>query len=221
MPKSRKILFQLLTAVLLFVLQGCNKKGLFISGERKTELRTFESFSEIELYDKISLVLIQDSIHGISVEAGANLIADVETKISNGRLEIRDNSKFKWTRDLDYSITVYVHTDLLKRITYHGAGNISSTNILLADKFTMDSFNGIGNIDLALECREAELIIRMANADFRLRGKSDYTVMYCADYGSMNLSAFESKDLHMDYRSIRDSKINVTGLLSGSIHYNG
>ncbi|MET0299224.1 MAG: DUF2807 domain-containing protein, partial [Flavitalea sp.] len=88
-------------------------------------------------------------------------------------------------------------------------------------KFSLDSFNGIGSADLSLECNYAELFIRMANADFTLRGKARYTLMYCADYGSMNLSGFQSQDLNVDYRSIRDSRINVTGSLSGKINYKG
>jgi putative autotransporter adhesin-like protein len=215
----------ILTAALLLLIilsPGCRKGGLFMKeGTVKRVGRSVDRFREIVLHDKVNLILTYDTVHEVSVEAGENLLAGIMLKVEDGKLTITDENKFKWSRDLDYVINVYVNRDDLQRITYYGAGNIRTTNTLKSEEFILDSWTGIGSINLQLESGYTELIIRMANADFTLLGNSRFTRIYCADHGSMNLGHFISEEIRMDYRSIRDSRIHVTNLINADILYKG
>lgn len=218
--RSLKLVLFIFCATILF--QGCKKDGLFFTaGETRLVTVKLTSFSEVQLYDKVNLVLTYDSIESVSVEAGENLLTGVSANVTDGKLVIHDNNKMKWARDLDYSITVYVHSRSLNRLTYFGAGDVRTTNTWKGDELYVDSWTGIGTIDLDIECGYAELFIRMANANFRIRGSSPRTRMYCADYGSMDLSGFATELMNLDYRSIRNSTINVTRLLSAKLLYKG
>jgi hypothetical protein len=208
--------------LLIIFLPGCKKSGFFIkAGDIKTVILQMEDFEEIILNDKINLVLTYDTINQISLKAGENLIHDIETSVADKKLTIRDNNKYKWTRDLDYNISVHVSSDHLRKISYHGAGNITTTNVLKANEFIVDSWTGIGSFNLQLESGYTELIIRMANADFTLKGTSRFTRVYCADHGSVNLRDFKSNEMLIDYRSIRNSSIYVTSFLTANILYKG
>ena len=179
-------------------------------------------FNEIELHDRVDLVLTYDTLEtAIRIEAGENLIPSIETSVTGNRLIIRDNSKFRWTRDLDYRVTIYINKSNIRKLEYHGAGNITSTNILKAREFIIDSWTGVGSFQLQLEAGYTEITIRKANADIMLTGSSDYTRIYCADHGSFNLLDFPSSEIHMDYRSIRDSYLNVTDVITARMLYKG
>jgi hypothetical protein len=213
----------LLTVMMaLLILPGCKKSGLFEGAGTVNKVKmTVGDFSEIELNDKVNLILTYDSVEQVMVEAGINLIEDISLIVRDNKLIIKDNNKLKWSRDLDYVINVYISSSHLNRLTYYGAGNVKSTNTWRTKNFTIDSWTGIGTIDLSLESEYTELIIRMANADFKLKGKSRFTSIYCADYGTVDLKDFESEEMSMDYRSIRNSTIYVTKILTAKILYKG
>jgi hypothetical protein len=221
--KSKSCVYYLVIVILVTVLlPACKKSGLFQgAGTIKKVKVSVSDFSEIVLNDKVNLVLTYDSIERVEIEAGEHLISDISVSVSDNKLIINDNNKFKWSRNLDYTINVYVSRTQLDRIIYYGAGNIKSTNTWKAPKFTIDSWTGIGSIGMSLESGYTELIIRMANADIKLKGKSKVTNIYCADYGTLDLKDFESEEINMDYRSIRSSSIYVTKLLNAEILYKG
>jgi hypothetical protein len=214
--------FLLVIAFLALALPGCKKSGLFQGAGTMSKVKmTVSDFNEIVLNDKVNLILTYDTDEQVILEAGDNLIEDISLSVRDNKLIINDNNKFKWSRDLDYVINVYVSSSHVNRLSYYGAGNVSSTNTWKANKFTIDSWTGIGTIDLSLEAENTELIVRMANADIRLKGKSRFTSIYCADYGTVDLKDFESEEISMDYRSIRNSTIYVTKLLTAKILYKG
>jgi hypothetical protein len=206
----------------IFFAGGCGKNGcLKKAGPVKTIVRQLNSFSGILLHDKIDVILTQDSVQQVKIEAGENLLPDVETTVINNVLTVRDNSTCKWVRDLDEKITVYISSPALHQIIYHGAGNIKSTNTLKADEFTIDSPEGLGLINLQLESRQTNVIIRMNAADIILKGKSDRTSVYCAVSGSVNLRDFVSDYVTIDHRSVRDCWVNVVTTLDARILYKG
>ena len=214
----------LMSLVLLvaLLLPACKKSGLFqgVGTIKKVKVEVSD-FREIVLNDKVNLILTYDSIEQVAIEAGEHLIDGIVVSVRDNKLIISDDNKYKWSRNLDYTINVYVSRTHLDRISYYGAGNIKSTNTWKASKFTIDSWTGIGTIGMSLESDYTELIIRMANADIKLVGKSKVTSIYCADYGTVDLKDFESEEISMDYRSIRNSTIYVTKLLNAEILYKG
>jgi putative autotransporter adhesin-like protein len=211
-------------AYLLLVvgISGCTKSGLFQkAGPLKKIVMQLPTFNEIVLNDKVNVILTYDSVEEVSVEAGENLLNDVGLVVSDNKLTINDNTTFKWSRDLNYTINVYIRSKSIKRISYYGAGMVTTANTWKGSSFIFDSWTGIGSVDLNLDCDYTEMIIRMGNADITLHGKSPNTNIYCADNGSMNLRNFESEEMSLVYRSIRNSEIYVTKLLTAKIQYKG
>ena len=119
------------------------------------------------------------------------------------------------------TINVYISTGQVQKIFYHGAGNVSSTDTIRQNHFTIDCDEGSGSINLKLIADSVDAIIRTRNADISLSGYGNYTLVYCAGEGSVNLSQFTARDVNIASSSIRDNMVNVTGNLYASILYLG
>ncbi len=217
--KNNKSLFLFL---ILSSIYSCSKNSCpFNSGSYSRESRNLLPFNEIMLYDKINLILTEDSTQQISVEAGSNLLAGIQTGVENNILTIKDQNHCGLLRDPADQTNVYISTNQLQKITYYGAGNIHSTNFLQASEFTIDSWLGIGSINLSLKAGQTNAIIRHNNADISLTGQSQSLYIYCADVGSVNLLDFASASVFIDSRSIKDIYVNVSDSMNANILYKG
>jgi Putative auto-transporter adhesin, head GIN domain len=211
--------FLLCVQVLIY---SCRKDGCSLSlGTTVKETRNLLPFNEIILNDKINLFVTQDSVQHVSVEAGKNLADGIRTDVANHILTIKNDNKCGVLINPGYQVNVYVSGNQLQKISYYGAGNITSTNTLHAAAFTIDSWYGTGSIKLSLVSNQANAIVRNNNADITISGRSDYTYIYCAEVGSVNLVDFISTQVAIDQRSIKDIYVNVTGSLQANIFYKG
>ena len=102
------------------------------------------------------------------------------------------------------TINVYISTGEIEKIYYHGAGNVSSTDTIRQNHFTIDCDEGSGSINLKLVADSVDAIIRTRNADISLSGHSNYALVYCAGEGSVNLSQFITHDVQIVNKSVRD-----------------
>lgn len=212
----------LLLGVVMIIGPGCNKNGVFKkSGPVRSEIRVLPAISEVILYDRVNLILTEDSSQELRVETGENLIPDIETSMVSNILTIRDNSKYKWMHDLDTKVNVYMSVDGLKKITFYGAGEVTSTNELTPETFEIDSWNGTGNFRLKLRTEYTSLIIRTGNADIMLEGSSPECYIYCADQGGIDLRNYPVKNILLNHRSVRDAFIYVTNRLDATLLYTG
>jgi hypothetical protein len=141
--------------------------------------------------------------------------------VTGETLTIQDNSGWKMFRTDGNTVNVYISTGALQTLFYHGAGNISSSDTLRQNHFTIDCDEGSGSIQLKLVADSVDAIIRTRNADISLSGHGNYAYIYCAGEGSVNLTQFITRDVQVESKSIRDNMVNVTGSLYASILYLG
>ncbi|HQW58476.1 MAG TPA: DUF2807 domain-containing protein, partial [Gammaproteobacteria bacterium] len=104
---------QLFLLFISLVQMACNKESApdFVqtTGELTQVERTTAEFNEIELNNSIDLVLTQDTVNRIIVEAGRNLIPDILTDVNNGKMVIKNSNKFNFLRSYKKKIRVLVH----------------------------------------------------------------------------------------------------------------
>lgn len=215
-------------AALLAQITACGK-GICLqgAGEVTTEKRAASPFTEIALHNRVNLVLTQDTINSIQVEAGRHLLSGIETSIDNNVLTIGDNNTCNWARDLDSRITVYIHTTDLNKINYYGSGNVSSSNTLHTKMFSIDSWEGVGSFKLDLAVQKCDVILRRNNADVTLSGTADSAYVYCGDQGKADLRNLICKHVYVDHKGIYDTYVYAKeGLLAyvlykGNVYYKG
>lgn len=211
-------LFQIL--ILLSV--GCKRETCFgETGAVATVTRAVTAFHKMELYDNINVVLTQDTVERLTIEAPEHLIPNIATQIKDGILRVKNEASCAWLRKASEKATLYVHLKKLDTILYAGSGTITSSNTVNADNLTLYSETGAGNINLSVNAVQTFCYIMDENADITLHGTSDVCYSYTASRGTIDFSDFAVKKMVIEYGSVRDAFIYVTDELNSIIYFKG
>jgi hypothetical protein len=216
-----KYTFHLLLVVLVSpVVFSCKKQSLFSTGSKKvTSDRAVSSFTKILLYNKINLILTQDTMERIKVEADEDLLTKIITEVKDNTLTIKGGNGL--TTRPDAIINVYVSVKDLQELGYQGAGTVSCTDTLKTTNFSVYSNDGAGDVHLLLKNFSTNAGIYNENADFYIKGEAEKCNTYCSSRGTIDFSEFSVKYMNIDYSSIRDGYISVSDVLHASIYYKG
>jgi len=212
----------IIVAGLIIALAGCKKKGCFeSSGPTTISLRTAASFTQIDAYDNISIVLKQDTAESITIEAGAHLQPYIKTDIANNTLTLRNNSGCSWLKGPSETITAYVSVKSLAGMNLHGSGNISSVNTLTGASIFIYAYEAASAVRLSINTVSSTFLIRDENAEYIISGQTGYANVYCGEKGTMKLQGLQAETMDLDHRSIFDAFIWVTGTLNARVQYKG
>jgi len=209
--------------VLLALLSGissCKKSGAecFTSaGTVIKQARIITDFDTIIAKQNVDIILTQDTLNSVVVEAGEKIIAGIKTIIENRQLVIDNTNTCNWVRSYDKPLNVYIHVKNLRKIWYLSAGNITSTNVLTSASFLLDVWGGCGSIDLSLNVTQGYIYEHQGTADITLRGRSVFDYVVLGDFGPLQL-----KDLSTDYSYVsntgtNDCYVNVIKYLDATI----
>src|SRR3972149_5567093 len=68
------------------------------TGDLVREQREVGDFSSMEVYNNVNVVISQDTLNQVIIEAGENLLEEITTEINGATLVIRNNNKCNWVR---------------------------------------------------------------------------------------------------------------------------
>ena len=223
----------LVAAILIAVFSGissCKKSGngcFTGTGTVIQQERYVGDFDTILAKENPDIILTQDSVNRVIVEAGEKIIDGITTVVTNRQLEISNNNTCNWVRSYDKPLRVYVHVKNLRKIWYLSAGNITTTNVLNTPSFMLDIWGGCGSIDLSINVVQGYIYEHLGTADVTVRGKSTFNSVVLSDFGLLQL-----KDLSTDYSYVsnigtNDLYVNAHKYLDatigsiGNIYYTG
>ena len=93
--------------------------------------------NRILIFDDLNVLLINDTINSIEIQANELLYSHIEYQLINDSLIIRNNNPYNWTSYND-TIKIRVHTTKsLNHIENHGTGNIYSKDTLYYDRILL------------------------------------------------------------------------------------
>lgn len=219
-----RFLYSFTTLILLSVIFSCKKENgcLKTSGSSIVEVRQVtQPFDFIELNNKINLIITQDSLYSLKVEAGENLMPLIFTEISGNKLNIRSDNKCSFLRDYKKPINVYVSCPNIKEILYKGYGDISATNLLNFPDFMIQADGGTGTVSLPLNSTEIKIKQHAGPADFRLSGQTDNIFVYTNGMGWIYTENVVAKTGHVSSSGTGDVFVNVTDQLRVEIRHIG
>jgi len=219
----------LLIAAGLTGLLSCNKGGVCVSnsGSVITQERTVAPFDSIDLADNVNLILTQDTVNKITVEAGSKVIGGITTEILNRQLYIRNRNSCNWLRSYNKPLNVHVSVKKFWKLYYNGAGNVSSANTLKGDSVKLEIWGGSGTVDLDLDYNQGWFGMFMGTADFNLHGRCDMTSFYLNNMGLCQAKGLLSKYCSVTSRGSNDCYVNVKVSIwavienIGSVYYTG
>ena len=219
-----KIISILLIIIISIASFSCKKNigDCFTStGTIITENRTSGDFHLIYLNDNVNLVLTQDSINSVMVEAGENIINSIKTEFENGHLNIKNTSSCNWVRSYAKDITVYVSVNNLDSLEYESSGNISCTNAIKNDSISVDVWGGAGTIELTFDMKNVKLNLHYGTADMIFHGSSCVTYIYAASYGPFHCADFYSNNVYINNRGTSNCYVRANKVLEATIEKDG
>jgi len=211
------------------MMSACSKSGKCFSnsGSIIRQERPVSPFDSIDLADNVNLILTQDSVEKVTVEAGSNIISGITTEIIDHQLFIRNLNTCNWLRSYDKPLNVYVSVRKLWKIYYNAAGNVSSTNTLKGDSIRVEIWGGCGTIDLTLNQGKGWFVMNMGTADYQLHGKCDIADLYINDLGLVRATELATRFCSVTSRGTNNCYVNVSVTLYavieniGSVYYTG
>jgi hypothetical protein len=185
----------------LLFLSGCTKGPLCdcykSTGSTISEDRDVSPFTQIQLENKVDLVLTQDTVERIKVVGGKNLIDEVETSFSGGCLYIRNHSSCNFVRGYKGHMTVYVSVRNLNTVYFNGAGAVSCTNMLHDSLFTVLATDASGSLDLNVTAHYLSASISTGPATIRIGGSASEIYMYSAGNGVIHTDDIPCQIIHL------------------------
>ena len=183
------------------------------------------SFYGIRSMDDVNVILIQDTVHYVRVEAGKNLIDGIETTIRNGFLVVTNNNKCNWARSYSFDVNVYVGFVDVDSLDHQGFGRVTNQGIVTTDQLDIAILNN-GDVDLDINTLFCTANIHLAG-DLNLSGDADWIEIWSSGVHWIRCSSLTTNYFRLVTKTTGNSliyatdSINVTILGSGNVYYYG
>jgi hypothetical protein len=197
----------------MMIFFSCNKEDapdcFKTTGEIVMAERMMSSFNTIHLDHNINLVLHEDTIHKVIVEAGKNLVPGIITRQEGNVLKIYNDNRCNFMRRYDIEMTVHVYAPNIKRIEYNGGGDIKSAGQLHYPVLTLESWNSGSDVILDLESDSVIAVIHTGVSNIYLTGSADYLYLYSVGNSIFHAENFPANDVHCNNGSTGDFFVNA------------
>ncbi|MCZ2249333.1 MAG: DUF2807 domain-containing protein [Bacteroidia bacterium] len=219
-----------LLAVLLLV--GCRKENMCDcikrSGANTVEKRVLPTFNTIEINPNIHVYLVQDTLCYAEIKAGRNLMNNIETKVDQNVLRVKNNNTCNFMRSYKQVVEVYLHFEKLNELIYQGTGPVKSVNTINnRQKFTFTCWDGVDTVRLQLNAPIVHANIHTGVADLILQGYADSLYAYARGSGCFRLQQFKCNYVYANNLSSgnfylwAEKKLEVLLQSAGDIYYKG
>ncbi|RXR35585.1 DUF2807 domain-containing protein [Flavobacterium piscinae] len=217
--------------ILIFVMAtffyNCEKPGDCIksTGEMVTREIEVTPFETVFVYTGIGLVIKQGPEYKLEVKSGENLIDDIEVKVENNTLTLKDKTTCNWVRDYGQT-TVYITAPSLSDIHSKTEQEIRSDGVLsypIIRLYSMDLTDGAGTGDFIFEIDNGQLVVLNNNVSrFYISGNTQEALLNFYDGNgrleAQNLTINVAKVFH---RGSNDMIIKPLQSVEGDLYSTG
>lgn len=215
----------LFAALFAIILYGCKKENRFDlikrTGAPGSTMRNLDFFNVIEVNNNMHIFLVQDTVCYVEIKAGKNLISNIETKVENNILTVKNNNKYNFTRSYKSKLELYIHFSKLNELIYHGTGPISSVNSITNDTFTFNCWDGVDTVKLKLEVSTMFANIHTGTADLIATGNTGQLYAYARSSGTFRMDNFKCKNVYTNNISSSDHYFYAENKLEALVQYVG
>ena len=223
MKKGNLLLF----AALLFI--SCNVnctesgKGIFGSGNIKTETRNVTDFSALKSSGSIDVEIIAGNKFELKVEDDEKFLPHLITEVKDGELNIDYDSNF-FIKESHGKVIVQVPS--LRKISSSGSGDIKIDGTLKNDTEIIIASSGSGDIEGSVDAPSIQLS-GAGSGDISLSGNTKNFVCKTAGSGDVKCRNLKSENVTVSISGSSDVsvfasvslKVNIAG--SGDVTYAG
>ncbi len=188
------------------------------NGDRQT--RQITGFHGVSVSSGIDLYLAQKNIEEVVVEADADDLDKIITKVEGGILKIyiKEKSWFNlnWNK---VSRKVFVSFKVLDKIEASSGSDVISQSILKVDKLDLDASSG-SDVKLELEANELK-VESSSGSDISLKGIVTFLQAHASSGSDINAGELHAKNCNASVSSGSDIKVYVTDRLDASASSGG
>ena len=219
-----------LAALLISITQISNAAGTVVTITKSKKIaddeRSVSGFRGISSSGSFDVKITMGNKESLRLEGDDDVIKDIETKVEQGILKIRNKKQGNWNwRSVRNKVTIYVTAKNLNSITLSGSGNISVNGVVKASKLT-NVLSGSGSISLTADSDEYSGTLS-GSGELDVRGNADRAMIKIAGSGDFDGSNFKTLEAdvivsgsgNVTIRADKHLKAVVSG--SGDISYIG
>ena len=178
-------------------------------------------FNQIKVFKGIALEIKQGNATKIEVKTGENLMSNIEVKVENNLLILKDKTTCNWIREYGQT-TVYVTTPTLTDVFCRTEKTISSNGILtfpILRLNAVDLVDGPATGDFNVQVDNEQLVIETNNiANFYVSGKTkDFLANFYDGNGRIEAANLLANNIVVFHRGANDMILNPQIKISGKM----
>lgn len=197
--------------------------SLIAMAQEKLTLKV-DNFTGISFGVQGELILTQGAGFSVTLEGDRDLLNNIETYVTNGRLVIKKDS---WRDNMNKKVTVWVTMPDITSLSVSGSGNLRASGSVKCDELHL-SVSGSGKINLEnLVAKELESGIS-GSGSISVSGRgAEICDISISGSGHFSAEEFEVGEMEISVSGSGSCRVNVVKSLeasisgSGNIYYRG
>lgn len=214
------------------LLVGCEREQwddcVTSTGPMRIEERSVPTFHSVDLDDRIDVVMGQRASGTVAVEAGSNLLGQIETEVVDGVLRLRNTMRCNWVRNLKKRVTVHVPVDGLDRLVLRGTGDVRCLDTIQVERFELEQWGAQGSTELLLDVHSCSIALHTGAGSVNVAGRCSVTAdLYSGIMGPIDASGMRARFVNVNNSGVADVRCWVTEMLDvrindvGDVYYRG
>lgn len=210
----------------LCIIIGCNTENASdcfkTSGKIITKNYSLDNFSTITFREGIALELIHGNENTITISYGSNLINNVSTRITDGRLFIENSTYCNHIRNVTpakITLTAKNITEIrnASQFKLYSNDTIRYESLLIISENFLEKEANSGDVDLLINNQNLSIITN-GTSNFNLNGKTtNLSINFAAGSGKFNGKNLLSENIYVFHRGSNDLIIHPIRTLKGEI----
>jgi len=199
------------------------------TGKVVTQYISLPSFQSMELHQRLNIVLVQDSLDFLEIEAGENLQNFIDWSVVDGKLEIWNQNKCSYLRYKTGDVKIIIHFKSLANLIYWGSELLVSRDTIQADYLDVLMNDGAGDLDLNIHANVINVVNPHGFSSIYIAGFCHFLRLDIDGYGT-----FDTRDLQVtdsiavmyasngtSFLDAQNVKIKAELSSSGNVMYEG
>lgn len=195
--------------------------GIRGEGQVVSEERPLNSFHSIKNSVAADIYLSQGPQEDIRIEAQENILANMNTRVYNGKLDIY----FEDPVQHHNKVKIYITIPEVRELNVSGSGEIASTDLLSGEALSIN-LSGSGKADLQVQMQEVDANVS-GSGDIYLHGEAERLYTRISGSGKVHALDMPVQEANVHVSGSGDCSLDVSDRLevqisgSGDVSYRG
>lgn len=197
------------------------------TGKVVEDKRKLDVFTDVLVRGNFNLVLIEDSVNFIKIEAGSKLLDQIKTSVELRKLTIENTNTCNWVRSYKIPVNLELHYIAVDWLYLQGTVNLTNKDTIRTDTIFLQMLGNAGKVNLSISNKLVEINQPNGAADIVVDGRTDLLVYKPGDRVSGNFLNLRARRVEAESRSEIDGYVYATESLKlitragGSLLYTG